>query len=72
LLNDQPGLLGPKALLAYQLLCYSRDEVVWSIKHSARENQNKRTSEDDFKDRAMVELLFFMEDLRTVSSKFVR
>ena len=32
LFHDQPGLLGPKALLVFQLISYGRDEVVWLIK----------------------------------------
>ena len=34
LLSDQPGLLGPKALLVCIALCYARDEVLWFIRHN--------------------------------------
>ena len=63
------SFLGPKALLVFQLLSFGRDEVVWLIKHSSRENQNKRTHEEDFRDRTLVELLFYIEDLRNMVLK---
>ena len=56
-------------MLVFQLLSFGRDEVVWLIKHSPRENQNKRTHEEDFRDRTLVELLFYIEDLRNMVLK---
>ena len=56
-------------MLVFQLLSFGRDEVVWLIKHSSRENQNKRTHEEDFRDRTLVELLFYIEDLRNMVLK---
>lgn len=64
--KDQPGLLGPRALNIFQLLSTSRDEVVWSIRHFPRDNQNKKTPEEEFKDRQLAEIVFYIEDLRTL------
>uniref|UniRef100_A0A8C6LBH8 NCK associated protein 1 like n=1 Tax=Nothobranchius furzeri TaxID=105023 RepID=A0A8C6LBH8_NOTFU len=33
-LEDEPGLLGPKALFVFMALSFSRDEVLWLVRHS--------------------------------------
>lgn len=38
---DQPGLLGPKALLVFMGLAYARDEVLWLTRHNDNPPQNK-------------------------------
>ena len=50
ILEDEPGLLAPQALLVFELLSYCRDEILWFIRHSNRDAQNKKASEDNFKD----------------------
>uniref|UniRef100_A0A669FBQ3 NCK associated protein 1 like n=1 Tax=Oreochromis niloticus TaxID=8128 RepID=A0A669FBQ3_ORENI len=33
-LEDEPGLLGPKALFVFMALSFSRDEILWLVRHS--------------------------------------
>ncbi|KAK0153947.1 Nck-associated protein 1-like [Merluccius polli] len=66
-LEDQPGLLGPKALYVFMALSFSRDEVLWLIRHS--ENMPKCKTPEDFVDNKMAELLFYMVKLRTLIDK---
>ena len=37
-----------------------------SIRHFPRDNQNKKTQEEEFKDKQLVEILFYIEDLRNL------
>lgn len=73
LLSDQPGLLGPKALLVFMALSYARDEVHWLIRHS--ENQPLRQGKskifpEDLVDRQLPEMLFYIEELRGLIRKY--
>ncbi|KAG7478250.1 hypothetical protein MATL_G00077920 [Megalops atlanticus] len=63
-LEDEPGLLGPKALFVFMALSFSRDEVLWLLRHS--ENVPKTKTPEDYVDSQMAELLFHMERLRTL------
>ncbi|MEQ2307128.1 Nck-associated protein 1-like, partial [Ameca splendens] len=67
-LEDEPGLLGPKALFVMMALSFSRDEVLWLVRHS--ENMPKMKTLDDYNDNQMAELLFYMEKLRGLMRKF--
>lgn len=69
---DQPGLLGPKALMVFMGLCYSRDEVLWLLRHNDNPPQHKTKgkSTEDLVDRHLPELLFHMEDLRVLVRKY--
>ncbi|CAG0885765.1 unnamed protein product [Darwinula stevensoni] len=72
--TDQPGLLGPKAMMVLTGLSLARDEVLWLIRHhenlpSARQAKNK-TSLEDLVDRHLPELLFYMEELRQLVRKY--
>ncbi|KAM7422883.1 hypothetical protein PAMA_010764 [Pampus argenteus] len=60
--EDEPGLLGPKALFVFMALSFSRDEVLWLVRHS--ENMPKIKTPEDYIDNQMAELLFYMEKLR--------
>nr|XP_019952062.1 PREDICTED: nck-associated protein 1-like isoform X1 [Paralichthys olivaceus] len=60
-LEDEPGLLGPKALFVFMALSFSRDEVLWLVRHS--ENMPKLKTPEDYIDNQMAELLFYMEKL---------
>ncbi|KAK5608775.1 Nck-associated protein 1-like [Crenichthys baileyi] len=68
ILEDEPGLLGPKALFVMMALSFSRDEVLWLVRHS--ENMPKMKTLDDYNDNQMAELLFYMEKLRGLMRKF--
>uniref|UniRef100_UPI001293B951 nck-associated protein 1-like n=1 Tax=Lonchura striata TaxID=40157 RepID=UPI001293B951 len=48
LLEDQPGLLGPKALLVFVALSLCRDELSWLSRHA--EHVTKSKSPEDFSD----------------------
>ncbi|XP_072572835.1 nck-associated protein 1-like isoform X3 [Paramormyrops kingsleyae] len=60
-LADQPGLLGPKALFVFMALSFARDEIIWLLRHA--DNVQKKNT-DDFIDKHIAELIFYMEDLR--------
>ncbi|XP_065218570.1 membrane-associated protein Hem isoform X1 [Planococcus citri] len=70
--TDQPGLLGPKALLIFIGLCYARDEVHWLLRHSSNPplQKTKGKSTEDLVDRQLPELLFHMEELRMLVRKY--
>ncbi|XP_041837245.1 nck-associated protein 1-like [Melanotaenia boesemani] len=67
-LEDEPGLLGPKALFVFMALSFSRDEVLWLVRHS--ENMPKIKTLEDYNDNQMAELLFYMEKLRGLMGKY--
>ncbi|XP_076252392.1 nck associated protein 1 Hem [Rhynchophorus ferrugineus] len=69
---DQPGLLGPKALMVFIGLCYAKDEVLWLLRHNDNPPQHKAKgkSTEDLVDRHLPELLFHMEDLRVLVRKY--
>uniref|UniRef100_A0A672YJR6 NCK associated protein 1 like n=1 Tax=Sphaeramia orbicularis TaxID=375764 RepID=A0A672YJR6_9TELE len=48
-LEDEPGLLGPKALFVFMALSFSRDEVLWLVRHS--ENMPKLKTPEDYVDK---------------------
>ncbi|KAM6112276.1 LOW QUALITY PROTEIN: nck-associated protein 1-like [Phoenicopterus ruber ruber] len=64
LLEDQPGLLGPKALFVFMALSFCRDEVSWLVRHA--EHVTKTKTPEDFTDSRVAELLFLMEQLRSL------
>ncbi|XP_049894986.1 nck-associated protein 1-like [Epinephelus moara] len=68
-LEDEPGLLGPKALFVFMALSFSRDEVLWLVRHS--ENMPKIKTPEDYIDNQMAELLFHMEKLRGLMTKYI-
>ncbi|KAF7664571.1 hypothetical protein LDENG_00169380 [Lucifuga dentata] len=68
ILEDEPGLLGPKALFVFMALSFSRDEVLWLVRHS--ENMPKTKTPEDCVDNQMAELLFYMEKLKGLMKKY--
>lgn len=73
ILTDQPGLLGPKILLALMGLSYARDEINWLLRHAENQPQNKgkiKYQSEDLTDRQLPELLFHMEELRALIRKY--
>ncbi|KAG8290874.1 Nck-associated protein 1 [Homalodisca vitripennis] len=72
ILTDQPGLLGPKALLIFIALCFARDEVYWLLRHNDNPPQQKSKGKtaEDLVDRQLPELLFHMEELRVLVRKY--
>lgn len=73
ILGDQPGLLGPKALLVFMALSFARDEVHWLLRHydniPVRQGRPKAQAED-LVDRQLPELLFHIEELRSLVRKY--
>ena len=70
---DQPGLLGPKALYVWQGLSIARDEIHWLLRHfdnPPSKRHNIKLSQEDFVDRQLPELLFYMEELRGLVKKY--
>lgn len=72
ILTDQPGLLGPKALMIFMGLCYARDEVLWLLRHNDNPplQKVKGKTAEDMVDRQIPELLFHMEELRVLVRKY--
>ncbi|KAF4526918.1 hypothetical protein B566_EDAN008361 [Ephemera danica] len=72
ILTDQPGLLGPKALLIFIGLSCARDEVLWLLRHNDNPPQQKSKGKtaEDLVDRQLPELLFHMEELRVLVRKY--
>ncbi|XP_064419673.1 nck-associated protein 1 isoform X5 [Latimeria chalumnae] len=66
-LADQPGLLGPKALFVFMALSFARDEIIWLLRHA--DNMQKKNA-DDFIDKHIAELIFYMEELRAHVRKY--
>uniref|UniRef100_A0A4W5NFN4 Nck-associated protein 1 n=1 Tax=Hucho hucho TaxID=62062 RepID=A0A4W5NFN4_9TELE len=66
-LSDQPGLLGPKALFVFMALSFARDEIIWLLRHA--DNIQKKST-DDFIDKHIAELIFYMEELRAHVRKY--
>uniref|UniRef100_A0A8D0GZB5 NCK associated protein 1 like n=1 Tax=Sphenodon punctatus TaxID=8508 RepID=A0A8D0GZB5_SPHPU len=64
ILIDEPGLLGPKAVYVFMALSFCRDEVTWLCRHS--EPIAKIKNPEDFIESQLAELLFLMEELRSL------
>ncbi|CAO2600570.1 Nck-associated protein 1-like [Lemmus lemmus] len=69
-LNDEPGLLGPKALFAFMALSFIRDEVTWLVRHT--ENVTKTKTPEDYADSTIAELLFLLEEVRALVRRHSR
>ncbi|GMT24293.1 hypothetical protein PFISCL1PPCAC_15590, partial [Pristionchus fissidentatus] len=73
LLKEQPGLLGPKILFVWMALSFSRDEVIWLLRHieswpqSSKKNAVKA---DELVDRQLPELIHYMLELRDLVTKY--
>ncbi|XP_047666114.1 nck-associated protein 1-like [Tachysurus fulvidraco] len=67
-LEDQPALLGPKALFVFMALSFSRDEICWLVRH--HENVPKTKSPEDYSDALIAELLFYMEKLQALMQRY--
>lgn len=73
ILSDQPGLLGPKALLVFMAQSFARDEVHWLMRHYDNppvRQRGAKTHTEDLVDRQLPELLFHMEELRALVRKY--
>ncbi|XP_014239900.1 membrane-associated protein Hem [Cimex lectularius] len=72
ILSDQPGLLGPKALLIFMGLSFAKDEIYWLLRHNENPplQKVKGKNTDDLLDRQLAELLFHMEELRSLVRKY--
>ncbi|XP_076471600.1 nck-associated protein 1-like isoform X3 [Babylonia areolata] len=71
--TEEPGLLGPKALYVFKALSMAQDEVHWVLRHVANppsRRHNVRLPQEDFHDRQLPELLFYMEELRGLVKKY--
>ncbi|CAD6196765.1 unnamed protein product [Caenorhabditis auriculariae] len=58
--KDRPGILGPKALFVWMALCYSRDEVLWLLRHMTEWPSKKGSKQtDELMDKLLPELLHY-------------
>ena len=52
---DQPGLLGPKALIALLALSHARDEVQWLVRHKCNPApKGKKVIMEDYEDKQVM------------------
>lgn len=80
LFSDQPGLLGPKALYLFEGLSMARDEVHWLLRHQYLHwcdankpvKLTKNIAKEDWMDKSLPELLFLIEELRTLARKYIQ
>ena len=73
ILSDQPGLLGPKALLVFMALSFARDEIHWLLRHYDNPKTKKagvKSNPEELLDRQLPELLFHVEELRALVRKY--
>ncbi|XP_052216371.1 membrane-associated protein Hem-like isoform X3 [Dreissena polymorpha] len=71
--TDQPGLLGPKALYVLQALTMAQNEVHWLLRHFQNppsKRHNIKMNQEDFMDRQIPELLFYIEELKGIVKKY--
>ena len=74
LFSDQPGLLGPKALYLFMGLSMARDEIHWLLRHQYLHwldptkpgKLTKGMTKEDWMDKSLPELLFLIEELRSI------
>ncbi|VDP07691.1 unnamed protein product [Soboliphyme baturini] len=75
LFSDEPGLLGPKLLVALISLSLARDEICWLLRHS--ENVPSKLSSKvrgaaTISDRQLPELLFYIVEIRGLMCKYAQ
>ncbi|CAJ0559001.1 unnamed protein product, partial [Mesorhabditis spiculigera] len=75
LIHDEPGLLGPKILFVWMALSFSRDEVLWLLRHydiwpsTKKKDGSKTEKAEELVDKQLPELLHYMEELRDLVRK---
>ncbi|CAJ0558036.1 unnamed protein product, partial [Mesorhabditis spiculigera] len=75
LIHDEPGLLGPKILFVWMALSFSRDEVLWLLRHhdiwpsTKKKDGSKAEKAEELVDKQLPELLHYMEELRDLVRK---
>ena len=56
ILGDQPGLLGPKALIALLALSLGKDEIQWLVRHDCTPPpKGRKINRDDYNDRYVLD-----------------
>jgi len=71
IIGDQPGLLGPKALIALLALSLAKDEVHWLLRHhSTPPPRGKKVNLDDFSDSQLPRLLQSIVGLRELFFRY--
>lgn len=69
--SDQPGLLGPKVLIALLALCHARDEVNWLVRHKYHAPpKGKKVAVDDYDDVRLPKFLHSILELRELFKKY--
>ncbi|VDN43182.1 unnamed protein product [Gongylonema pulchrum] len=69
LIKDQIGLLGPKILFVWMALSFSRDEVLWLLRHIdiwPVSSGKKAKHADEVIDKQLPELLHYILELRSL------
>jgi hypothetical protein len=63
IINDQPGILGPKLPTILLTLSLAKNEIFWFLIHMKRPLKNMRYKEGDWTDPLFASFLFFTEKL---------
>lgn len=71
IVSDQPGLLGPKVLIALLALSHARDEIHWLVRHKYHTPpKGKKVAAEDFEDVRLPKLLHSVLELRGLFKKY--
>ena len=65
-LNDIINLYRGVGRECFKPRLFSRDEINWYIRHYNRDNQNRKTNEEDYRDPKISELIANMIQLRSL------
>jgi len=66
LFKDFPGLLGPKAIIAWGALSAAKAEVFWYFRHVAYAPKKDKFNEDVLRDPHISELLYLINQMSTI------
>uniref|UniRef100_A0A7M5XEU7 Nck-associated protein 1-like n=1 Tax=Clytia hemisphaerica TaxID=252671 RepID=A0A7M5XEU7_9CNID len=71
ILSDQPGLLGPKVLVALLGMSHARDEIYWLLRHKYHPPpKGKKIAQDDYEDERLPKLLYCVLELQELFKKY--
>lgn len=71
ILSDQPGLLGPKVLIALLGISHARDEIIWLLRHKYHPPpKGKKVANEDYEDVRLPKLLFYVLEIQELFKKY--
>jgi NCK-associated protein 1 len=73
LIEEYPGLLGPKMQVIVSGLHLAKEEVVWYYRHRAKQapkSNAKHPKEDEFRDERVIELIYLLHKLLSLIQSY--